>query len=53
MKIGMTGTRFGATQHALDAFKLISDFNYSHAYHGGCVGADMQFDAIMKEHNIA
>ena len=53
MKLGMTGTREGASQQAIDSFcRYLLTMNINEAHHGDCVGADQQFHQLVTQRGI-
>ena len=54
MKIGMTGSRDGITDQALNTFrKYINAIEIYEAHHGDCIGADTIFHNLMESLNIS
>ena len=53
IKIGMTGTREGASQEALNSFyRYLMTIVVEEAHHGDCVGADQQFHQLVTQRGI-
>lgn len=51
--LGMTGTRAGVSSDILEFVRQFVELNkFEHAIHGGAVGADTQFDLLMKELHV-
>ena len=52
MKLGMTGSREGMSEKALDVLKEFMTSNeVEECHHGDCVGADIEFHNLSKELN--
>lgn len=53
MNLGMTGSRDGITNYALNSFlDYIKTIQINEAHHGDCIGADALFHNIMLSLNI-